>query len=177
MDLARRTARTSAEAAVIADGLWPLDRLLDPGAKSTLPPGAMDAWAATVPDEAAAREGAQFSGGGPTSAAQGREIYLNLFTAFGDPVGTADWLPVMHAQRAMDRGPSVAPHIWNGLTLAARDRRVGEAAALSLIALGDDGPAFAAPETLQKVISTLMAVGREQDARVLAAEAVLALGL
>lgn len=162
LDLARGMGRTSQEASQIADNLWPLERLMTVGAKGRLPALAMDAWAATVPEDA---------------SEQGREILLNLFTAFGDPVATADWQPVLNGLRTMERGPAVAPHIWNGLTLSARDRRVGEAAALALIALGDEGPAFAAPHTLAKVIATLMAVGREQDARALAIEAALALGL
>lgn len=160
--LARNMSRSSQEAASIADGLWPLERLLTPGAKGRLPGRAMDAWAATVSEDA---------------AGLGREVFLNLFSAFGDPIAISDWQPVLDARRVMERGPSVAPHVWNGLTLAARDRRVGEAAAFALIAFGDEGPAFAAPETLAKTIETLMAVGREQDARALAVEAVLALGL
>jgi hypothetical protein len=67
--------------------------------------------------------------------------------------------------------------VWNGLTLAVRGKRVGETAALSLIALGEDGPARAAPATLQKVIESLMDIGREQDARALALEAALVHGL
>ena len=162
LELVRTMARTSGEALSLADGLWPLERLLTPGAKGRLPTPAMEAWAASVSDDV---------------AAQGREILLNLFTAFGDPVTTADWQSVMDSRRIVEHGPSVAPHIWNGMSLAAGERRVGESAVLALIALGDEGPAFAAPETLAKVIATLMAAGREQDARALAVEAALALGL
>ena len=111
------------------------------------------------------------------AAVQGREMLLNLLTAFGDPIEITDWQPVLGASRVMERGPSVAPHVWNGLALAAQNRRVGEAVVFALIALGDEGPAFAAPETLAKVIETLMAVGREQDARALAIEAALVFGL
>lgn len=160
--LARNMSRSSQEASQIADNLWPLERILAVGAKGRLPAGAMDAWAATVPEGA---------------ATQGREIVLNLLSAFGDPVSMDDWQAVLNGLRTMERGPAVAPHIWNGLTLSARDRRVGEAAAFALIALGDEGPAFAAPQTLAKIIETLMAIGREQDARALAVEAALALGL
>ena len=159
---ARNMARTSREASNIADGLWPLERLLTPGAKGRLPTRAMEAWVATASENTAVR---------------GHEILLNLFTAFGDPVTMADWRPMLDDRRIIEYGPSVAPHIWNGLTLAARERRVGEAVMFALIALGDEGPAFAAPETLAKVIATLMAIGREQDARALAVEAALALGL
>ncbi len=162
LTLARSMARSSRDAARIADNLWPLQRLLTEGAKGRLPARALDRWAATVPEVA---------------ASQGREILLNLFSAFGDPVTISDWQPVLAGLRTMDRGPAVAPHIWNGLTLSARDRRVGEAVTFTLIAFGDEGPAFAAPQTLAKVIETLMAIGREQDARALAIEAALALGL
>ena len=162
ISLARSMSRTNAEAAQVSDGLWPIERLLEPGAKGRLPSRSMNAWAATVPEE---------------FAVQGREILLNLYSAFGDPVTMVDWQPVLDGRRVLEHGPSIAPHIWHGLTLAARERRVGEAVALSLIALGDEGPGFASSATLQKVIATLMAVGRESDARALAVDAALALGL
>lgn len=162
MALAQNMSRINREAASIAYGLWPLERLLSLGAKGRLPARAMDDWAARASELA---------------AVQGREMFLNLFAAFGDPVEITDWQPVLGASRVMERGPSVAPHVWNGLSLAAQNRRVGEAVVFALIALGDEGPAFAAPETLAKVVETLMAVGREEDARALALEAVLVFGL
>ena len=79
--------------------------------------------------------------------------------------------------RSDQDAPNIRPAVWNGLTAAARAKRVGETAALSLIALGGDGPAKASSAALQKVIESLMAVGRDADARALAVESALIHGL
>ncbi len=71
----------------------------------------------------------------------------------------------------------MAPHLWNGLSDAARTKRIGETAALALVALGEDGPGKTAIPSLQHVIESLRATGREADARALAIEAALVLGL
>jgi len=105
-----------------------------------------------------------------------RQTLYTLFVAVGESVN-----PGAFAQGLTDgaetESSNVRPAVWNGLTAAARAKRVGETAALSLIALGGDGPAKAAPATLQKVIESLMAVGRDADARALAVESALIHGL
>jgi hypothetical protein len=160
IDLADDMGRSSIEAQGIADGLWPLERLLSP-AKGPMPSGALRRWLATVPEVVQSAH---------------RETLINLFIAVGEQIAATGFAPALNDTSA-DEGPAVRPAVWNGLTLAVRGKRVGETAALSLIALGEDGPARAAPATLQKVIESLMDIGREQDARALALEAALVHGL
>jgi hypothetical protein len=63
------------------------------------------------------------------------------------------------------------------LSDAAKNRRVGETAALALVALGEDGPGNTAVTSVQHVIESLRLAGRDSDARALAVEAALVLGL
>ncbi len=160
LDLVHSMSRSSLEAGVIADNLWPLERLLSPS-EGDMPAGAIRTWAASVPEV--------------VRDAQRQTLYT-LFVAVGESVN-----PGAFAQGLTDgaetESSNVRPAVWNGLTAAARAKRVGETAALSLIALGGDGPAKAAPATLQKVIESLMAVGRDADARALAVESALIHGL
>jgi hypothetical protein len=113
----------------------------------------------------------------PAVVAERRAIMLSLLTGLGEQVSAAEWLPLMGGPAKQDNVRPLAPYIWNGLNLAARDKRTGEAAALVLIALGEDGPGKVSAPSLQQVIDVLRAVGREADARALAVEAALVLGL
>lgn len=165
LDLARNMARTSREASQIADGLWPIDRLLT-GDGSPIPPQALRAWAAAFPPSTPAE-----------TIAASQELVLSLLTAVGEPVTSADWLPVMGGAVLANIGDLIMPHMWNGLALAAKDHRAGEVVALALVVLGEAGPAEAALPALQHVIESLRAAGRESDARAVAVETLLALGL
>lgn len=160
LDLLHSMSRNNLEAGVIADNLWPLERLLSP-AEGEMPAGAIRTWAASVPEVV---RGAQ------------RQLLYTLFIAVGESVN-----PGVFAQGLSDQAdqeaPGVRPAVWNGLTAAARAKRTGETAALSLIALGGEGPAKAASATLQKVIESLMAAGRDADARALAVESALIHGI
>lgn len=160
LDLLHSMSRNSLEAGVIADNLWPLERLLSP-AEGEMPAGAIRTWAASVPEVVRASQ---------------RQMLYTLFIAVGESVSPGVFAQGLNDQADQDVS-SVRPAVWNGLTAAARGKRVGETAALSLIALGSDGPAKAAAATLQKVVESLMAVGRDADARALAVEAALIHGL
>jgi hypothetical protein len=164
LDLARNMARSSREAGQIADGLWPLERLIV-GGNDPLPPRAVLGWMAALPASMPA----------DVMAARG-ETLLALLTAAGATPSAADWLPVMGAPPRGDMR-YIAPHISNGLELAAKDGRIGEVAALSLVAVGEDSLARSSPSSLQHVIGALRAAGRDDDARALALEAALAFGL
>lgn len=160
LDLLHSMSRNNLEAGVIADNLWPLERLLSP-AEGEMPAGAIRTWAASVPEVVRAAQ---------------RQLLYTLFIAVGESVNPGVFAQGLNDQADQD-APGVRPAVWNGLTAAARGRRVGETAALSLIALGGDGPAKAASATLQKVIESLMTVGRDADARALAVESALIHGL
>jgi hypothetical protein len=162
MDLTRQMARTSIEAAEIADGLWALEHVGTLGAPVAATPQNIRSWQATVP--------------GPTAVAA-RERLLNLLTALGDPIAAAEWLPVISSPTKPIDGAHPPAHVWHGLTLAARDQRLGDVVVLALVALGEGGPHRASPLTLHHVIANLMTAGRESDARALALEAALVQGL
>jgi len=166
LTLARNMGRTSREAGQIADSLWPIDRLMSAGtAGPTLPPQAITAFAAALPADTSAED-----------IAAKQEVVLSVLTAAGEPLTAADWLPVMGAP-ARTTGAVLSSHLWNGLALASKDNRSGETAALALVAMGEDGPAKTDLATLQQVVQSLRLAGREADARALAAEALLVLGL
>ncbi len=168
LDLARNMGRSSREAGQIADSLWPIERLLTGTAATAvqLPPQALRGWAAALPPATPAPD-----------IASKREIVLSLLTAAGEPVTAADWLPVMGGSVRADGAAGLSPHIWNGLDLAAKAGRAGEATVLALAALDEDGLMRVSLPALQQVIASLRIAGRETDARALAVEALLVLGL
>ena len=102
-----------------------------------------------------------------------------LFTALeglGETVPDALWFDLLGgAERAPAIMPSAA--LWYRLQKATLAGRVGETALLSLLALGNGGPAQASPMVLRAVIDGLSGVGEAPAARALALEAALAAGL
>ncbi|MGE4062813.1 MAG: hypothetical protein AB7E79_05545 [Rhodospirillaceae bacterium] len=162
LELARSMARTSIEAGQVADGLWPIDRLMTEGTPGRLPPQALQAWRETVPQD----RRAEYHG-----------LLLNILAAVGEPITSADWLPAMDSPAPPVTMAVTPPRVVNGLKLAQQDMRVGETVVFALLALGEDGPSSVEPAALQDVIAALMSVGREHDARALAVEALLVEGL
>ncbi len=161
LDLARNMARSSSDAALVADGLWSVEQLM-PGTTHRFSSRGLQAWAATLTDE---------------SAADRRANAVNLLVAVGEHLTTADLQSLTGNLSASEAAPTISPAVWNGLAITARGKNVGQAALLSLVALGEDGPGRASFATVQRVIETLVAVGREYDARALALEAALVQGL
>ncbi len=164
VDLSRNMARTSSDAGLVADSIWPVEKLLAPSG-TPIPPQALRAWTAALPTNLA-----------PDVAAQRRETLLSVLAAAGEPVTSADWQGLLNGPVKSANVSLLSPAIWNGLDLAAKSKRVGEASALALVALGEDGTHISLA-SLQHVIESLRAVGREDDARALAVEALLVSGL
>lgn len=77
------------------------------------------------------------------------------------------------------RAPIAMPHpaVWTALHQAAVAGRTAETIALAAQALGPEGPAGAAPQTLLAVFDALRAVGQDETARLMALEAAIAAGL
>jgi hypothetical protein len=72
-------------------------------------------------------------------------------------------------------GGEVAPvAVTQRLKLASNQKRVGETVLLTLAALSDSGVGQAHPQTLSETVKALRLVGLEQEARRLAAEAMMA---
>ncbi|MCM0021995.1 MAG: hypothetical protein NBV67_18560 [Tagaea sp.] len=82
-------------------------------------------------------------------------------------------------ETTLARAPVALPHpaVWTALHQAAVAGRTAETIALSAQALGAEGPAGAAPQTLLAVLDALRAVGQDETARALALEAAIAAGL
>jgi hypothetical protein len=162
IDLANQMARGSMEAAGVADGLWAINQLTHVGGPLNVSAQKFRAWQASMP---------------AAQAASLREDLLNLLVALGHQVPREEWLSVIGATVPPSAAPAPPSYIWHSLSLAVRENRSGEATALSLIALGEAGPNGVAAITLGKAVESLKAVGREADARALATEAALVLGL
>lgn len=161
LELSQLYARTSIEASDVSAAMWPVERQLLPSMTNRFTPVRFKRWEESRPS---------------TRVAADKALVLSTLTAFGESVSTVDWMNLMD-RRTRSSIDMPRPHIWNGLALAAENGRVGETVLLSLIALGEDGPAGASPLLLSRVIESLMTVGLEQDARRLAVEAALAQGL
>jgi len=103
-------------------------------------------------------------------------ILAVTFNALGDLVPDQMWAE-------LTQGPShhalLAPHpsLWFLLDGAAMRARVGETVLLSLVILGDGGPARADPIVLHRVLKALVNIGLHDEARAMALEAVVEAGL
>ena len=152
------------DAALAFLDLWPLIQLMD--VKGTLGwnPDALKEW----------WEGEQSLAG--DSAYERAAIVLTLMDAVGYEVPERLWQELMGASLTVTAYlPSV--QLWRALETASQEFRIGETVLLSLLALGEVGPAGANLTTLHSVISALRRVGLEVDARSLALESALSKGL
>jgi hypothetical protein len=161
LELSKAYARTSIEASDVAAATWPIERQLRPSMMNRFTPLRFKRWEESRP---------------PGLVANNKTLVLSTLTALGEPVAAADWMGLMD-RRVRSSVDMPAPQIWNVLTLAAQDGRMGEVIMLSLIMLDEAGPSGSSPVILSHVISSLMTVGLEDEARLFAVEAALIQGL
>lgn len=103
-------------------------------------------------------------------------LLFTLFDALGETVSEDLWAALLEGpQRVTVAMPR--PALWRRLGAATDAGRVGETVLLALLALGDGGPASAHPIILRRVMFSLRNVGLEAEARAMAIEAMLAVGL
>ncbi|CAO3441689.1 hypothetical protein [Azospirillum argentinense] len=105
---------------------------------------------------------------------------LALLQAMGVAVPGEAWRRTTvsddEAPMTADSRPAMAdPALWQRLTEASADRRVGETALAALLLLGEAGPAGTPPAVVARVVGALRAVGLDNDARAIAREAAAAL--
>jgi hypothetical protein len=103
-------------------------------------------------------------------------LLYTLLEALGDDLPEDLWEALLDGpQRTMVAMPR--PALWQRLAAAADGGRVGETVLLSLLALGEGGPAAANPVILRRVLVGLRSVGLEAEARAIAVEAAVAAGI
>ncbi len=103
-------------------------------------------------------------------------LLFSLLEGLGDVVPDDVWEALLGGT---ERTTAVMPHpaLWYRLASAADAGRKGETVLLVLLALGEGGPAQAGPVVLRRVLTSLIAVGLNTEARALAVEAAVAADL
>jgi len=129
-----------------------------------------DAWSPEV------LNGWRKSVSGKEDAGEKSALLYSLLDVLGDPIPEDDWESLIAGpERATVAMPR--PAIWYRLASAAGQQQIGATVLLSLLALGESGPAGADPVVLRYVLSSLRTAGLESEARAMALEAALAAGL
>ncbi len=147
--------------------LWPLAVLS--GALEARPPGqARLAHARSLSEWIAVEIGVSGEAGSYSAA-----MALAAFSALGEPVDPAVWQRI-GIDDARESASLPSAGIWWRLPAAARDGQVGMVVLMSLVAIGEGGPARVSPALLERVLEAMVAVGLEDDARRLAREAIWA---
>jgi len=85
--------------------------------------------------------------------------------------------PLLAGDHGQERVAMPNMGLWIGLGSALEAGHVGETALFALAALGQDGAAGAAPQTVALALDALRAAGLDADARALAVETAIAAGL
>lgn len=98
---------------------------------------------------------------------------LAAFSALGQPLEQAVWQRV-RIDDARDTASLPSAGIWWRLPAAAQDGEIGMVVLMSLVAIGEGGPAQVSPALLERVLSAMVASGLPADARRLAREAIWA---
>ena len=152
------------DAAIAILDLWPLVQIMDASGSLGWNSDALQSWW-----DGEQRRSAD-------NAYERAAVLLTLMDAIGYDVPESLWQELLGSSLTVTAYlPSV--QLWRALETASQKHRVGETVMLSLLALGEVGPAGANPTTLHAVISALKGVGLDQDARKLALESALAKGL
>ncbi len=159
--LSRQESIINPQASAAVAALWPYARLA--GGEIPAAEGGLEAWHAMR--EAAGTE--------PPSGATG--LLRASFQALGE-LDSLNWNDIA-AQSDSSGGPMPDAAFLYALEDASEARRVGETVILSLIVLGEAGPAGAHPMALGAVISGLSRIDLEREARALAIEAALGNGI
>ena len=144
--------------------LWPMMQLADFTHELGWNPRAVDAWFPLQQKQL-----------GEAVAAERSALLFILFDALGYGLPDAAWDGLLQGSLTVTAYvPS--PALVRSLEGAALNKRLGETVLLGLLALGNVGPAGAAPSTLRSVIRAFNTVGLQAEARSLALEAVLGRG-
>ncbi len=161
-NLMRANAVNNKETEEKLAGLLPIARIAGSNEADFWAPEVLKIWRETVVNDEKENEKAV--------------LLYYLLDIFGDPIPEEDWEKlIISAQRSTVAMPR--PEIWYRLATAAGQQQIGATVVLSLLALGEGGPAGADPIVLRQVLSGLRTAGLEIEARSMALEAALAAGL
>ncbi|GGO08638.1 hypothetical protein GCM10007972_09230 [Iodidimonas muriae] len=142
--------------------LWPLMAVIDETGTVSIEPDMLDLWMSTHPGRT---EHEQLSR---------TDLLFTVFEGLGKPV------PFDLQQRALTaplrHGPIPPATLWRQLIQAITSHRTGETVLTTLVALGEDGPAFVSTPVLSTLLVGLREAGLEQDSRRLAMEALIEQG-
>ncbi|MDA9975682.1 hypothetical protein N9F34_02505, partial [Alphaproteobacteria bacterium] len=112
----------------------------------------------------------------PEDAKRRAATLFGLLEVLDDPVPSTAWRGLIGGpRRPITKGPGFA--VTRALADAVDGVRVGEAVSLLVIALGDDALGSISPKVLINVVDGLYSIGLEREARALAFEIALAVGL
>ncbi|WP_340150748.1 hypothetical protein [uncultured Sneathiella sp.] len=115
---------------------------------------------------------AVFNHGEDAAQSENVGMYLDILELFAEPVPDKLWADALALGQVPRFGLSNQV-IERNLGRAADAGLVGETIALSLAALGEEGPGLASTETLVSVLTALQKIGLTEDARQLALEAAI----
>jgi hypothetical protein len=159
--LAEQTALRSPDGARAVVDLWPLVQLDDPD--RPLDRGRLNAW---------------WDSQGRLPEPQRRDrisVLFSLLDAVGVAVPATYWTQILPGPARVTATVPATP-VWYALGRASAELHIGESVLLSLMILGNGGPATASEPVLATVISSLTATGLTAEARAIAVEAALAAG-
>ena len=159
--LAEQTALRSPDGARAVVDLWPLVQLGNPD--RPLNQGRLDAW---------------WDSQGELPDPQRRDrvgLLFGLLDALGVEVPATYWTKLLFGPARVTTTVPATP-VWHALVRSSAELHIGETVLLSLMVLGNGGPATASEPVLATVISSLVETGLTAEARAIAVEAALAAG-
>lgn len=109
-----------------------------------------------------------------SAAARQADLLMALMTAFDEPTGGLDDVPLVASARVTTL-PTAA--VWNLQQQATIGKRIGETVLTTLLLANAGGSLTPEPIVLARAINGLRAVGLDRAARALAVEAALAAGI
>lgn len=158
-EFARLRAETDDKPAAEAmRALWPLATMADTQKALPWSPDTLDQWWQGQPAQGRQDRGA---------------LLFAILEAMGYQIPDAAWTRLLEGAPLKETAAPALPY-WRALLMAARDKRLGETALLSLIAMGEGGPGKASPVMIGNVMTALGSVGLNAEARKIAIEALVA---
>ena len=161
-DLLQDAAASDMKMAAELEALMPVARLSGFDGAANWDMSRLQGWWSAIRDTDGARDKAA--------------TLATVFDALGEYVPDAFWAELV-AGTSHTALMAPYPSSWFLLRNAASQARSGETVLLSLVSLGDGGPARSEPIVLHHVLRALRTIGLQQEARAMALEAVVAAGL